>query len=456
MPCVSSLIFPFSLSLLKQSLTVRVILNAGWASAATPINIILGVIQIGFMARILGPQGFGIIGLFVATCALFNSFFKVTSAETVMVYTSKATAANDMELVRHILRYCYRIDLVTSVFSALLVITASSILTQIFHIGSEQSHLLALFALTMVFQSTLEDSRSVLYLNNHFSWTFYQSVGHSAIKTASMAILFLIGAGLEEVVILLVLMSLLDGFSMWIMSRVSLRIKHGNRLKYTESAWWHIPREVFRFQVLGHLRRCTKSLNRYLDILFIGYVGTSVQVGLYRSAKQIADHAYTPISGFLSSFFREYTNLYFSKDMEGLRLIARRFTLIFILISVILGGILWFGAEVIIQIILGSEFLPATNIVRVLMISVVIVSGMFPLYSLPAAVGRAEPAFWSTLIGLVAQITALFILVPSVGAIGAAWANVVYTVIWALVLLPSVLKVLVADESEMELKKPNL
>jgi len=115
---------------------------------------------------------------------------------------------------------------------------------------------------------------------------------------------------------------------------------------------------------------------------------------------------------------------------------------LFVAFALLVSIVLWFGAEWIIRIILGEQFLPAKNVIRILMISAVVLFVMSPIYSLPAAVGRAGPALRSVMVATGVQMVLLLWLVPRYGALGAAWANAAYTAIWAVVLLPSIITVL--------------
>jgi O-antigen/teichoic acid export membrane protein len=122
-----------------------------------------------------------------------------------------------------------------------------------------------------------------------------------------------------------------------------------------------------------------------------------------------------------------------------------RFVVLFLGVGFLAALALWFGTEWIIRIILGEEFLPAKDVVRVLMISAVILLVMTPVYSLPAAVGRAGPALRAVVAAISVQAIFIFWLVPRQGALGAAWANVAYVVTWALVLLPAIVHILRSD-----------
>jgi O-antigen/teichoic acid export membrane protein len=425
-----------------NSLTGRVLMNAGWASASTPISIGLGILQTGMMARMLGPDGLGAVALFGAVCGLFGSFFKLQSAETIMVYVTKMLAEKDYPSVGRFIQYVYCTDLLTALLSFCLVVISSFFWADFLKLTQGSNMLQIFFSLTLIFQAPYWTSHALLRICNHFSWTFYQAISHSVLKTILVALLFFFKAELTHVIYLLIGLSLFDGLSLYLLAAVGLKKAGVPSFGLSIAAIKGIPLDILHFQLLGHGRQIVKSLNRYVDTVVIGHFGNPMEVGLYRSAKQIADQMQLPAQGFLTSLFPEYSRLFFSGENAKLRRLVYRFGVLFLFIG-LLGSIgMWFGAEWITLIVLGKSFLPAIPSIRILLISEVLLLAMSPIYSLPAAAGNAGPALGAAIAGVVLQIGMIAWLVPQQGALGAAWANVSYYAAWTLIMIPSSYKVL--------------
>jgi O-antigen/teichoic acid export membrane protein len=393
------------------------------------------------VARILGPDGLGTIALLTAVAAMFGSVMRLNSAEATMVFTAKALADGDRVKAAHLVRYFHLTDLLTSLPAFSICALSAFFLPSLLNLVPGHEWLQVLYGLTLVFHATYWTSQAVLRILGHFSWIFYHSVGHSIVKTVLVALLFVTRTGLDEMVLLLVGLSLLDGITLGFMSWLAMR-RYGVERNETRLSWWQVPANVRRFQLLGHGRQIIKSMNRYVDTLIMGYTGNPLQVGYFRSGKQIADQVHVPAQGLLVALFPEYSQLHFSKNVNGLRRLVGRFLVFFVLVAFLVSVVLWFGAEWIVQVVLGEDFAPAVPTLRVLMISAVILLAMSPLYSLPSAAGRAAPALQSVLAALGVQTVMILWLVPRYGALGAAWANVAYVSTWALVLTPSILAVL--------------
>jgi len=424
-----------------QTLTGRVLINAGWRTAAMPITMGLGVIQTGFLARIIGLEGFGILGLFIAVTELLSGLLNVSSAETLITFASKSLAKDDKHAVVGIIVYCYVFDFLTSCVAYGILILFPRKITDLFNIPSQYEQLLIIYALTVVLRSTFWDSDALLRLINKFSWLFYQGIIISVVRTSSLAVFIWSDVGLTEVVWLYVAIFALDSISLGFLGLIALDQMGIHRSLVVQSGL-RVSKNVWRFQLMVYGRGIVKSMNRYIDILLIGYLTNPTNVGLYRVAKQLTNLYKTPMQGLASSLYPEFSRLWFAKNIKAMRRLAYRFTLAFTVIGLVAIILLSIFVDDLILLILGTEFLPARDAAFILFFSASLVVISIPLYTLPAAVGRAHPALYAVSYALVIQMVLIWLLVPLFGAVGAAWANVAYVVVWIAALLPAINNVL--------------
>ena len=423
-------------SRLHGTLTWRVLTNASWISAATPITVGLGIVQIGMMARMLGPEGLGVIGLFEATCAFISALLKLNSGEASMVFATKALAEGDKKHAGHLLRYFYLLDFLTSFLSFSAVVASGLIFSQLFKISPEHGWLISIYGLTLIFRSPHSIAHSVLRVGNHFSWIFYQSAALSVLKTVSVLVLFLAKAGLEQIVLLLVSLSLFDGCSSYLMAEVTLRQK-GVSISRSLERWWRVPKYVLKFQILAKGRDVTKMLYRYSDTLMIGFLASATSIGLFRSAKQITGLLSIPTDALVSSLSPEYSRLWFQDDVARLRKLVFRFSMtIFCIFTFVVFWLIIF-IEPIIRLILGVAFLPAKETVFVLILTALISMVMAPFNSMQVATGRAGPATLAGVATVVVQAILMVFLVPKFGIVGAAWASVAGVTASAAIMIPT-------------------
>ncbi|MEW6671036.1 MAG: oligosaccharide flippase family protein [Thermodesulfobacteriota bacterium] len=434
-----------SFARLKGTLTGRVLVNAGWASGATPITVGLGIIQTGMMARMLGPGGMGTIALFVATCAIVSSLFKLNNAQIALVYVTKALTECDTAQVRHLIRYCYRIDVLSSILSFAIVTILSLVIPQYLNLSPGQENLQIIYGLTLIFQSCYSTSLALLRVADKFSWAFYQSVIHSLIKLAFIAVLYINHSGLSEVVWVLVFLSLFDGALIYLLAKKAMNIsKIDVRPK---RMWWQVSRNVRVFQTIGYGSGFIKTIYRYLDVILLGFLTDIFSVGIFRAASQLTGLFDIPTQALVTSLTPEYSRLWFNGEVRQLKTLVLRFTFALISIFGVLAAIMFVFGDLIIQIIFGTEFLPAKKPLLIMILASMVGLATSPLNSLQIATGKAWPAMLSGLAGLLIQGTLLLLLVPRTGVSGAAWAKLGGIVVAVAVILPSSIRRLNATKN---------
>lgn len=434
-----------SYSFIKNTLTWKVLKNAGWSAASTPITIVLGIIQTGMMARILGPEGIGYVVLFAATCAIFEAFLKITSNETTLVYVTKAISSGNNENTDHLIRYCYSLDFMSSFVASSTVALIAIFIPRLLNLQNNIIWLQAFYALTIIFQSTNSVSLALLRITNNFSWSFLQSVTHSILKTSFVAVLFFNKAGLKEVVFLLVVLTLFDGLSLFILANIAIKRNGFNIFKKFKISF-HVPIEIWKFQFLGYGRRITKVIYGYIDVLMIGYLANPVSVGLFRSARQLTDPLDIPTQALISSLTPEYSRLWFNKEKQRLRRLVFRFTLFSLAGFGVLALIISLFSSQIIHIVLGDAFLPSKIPMLILLLAILLSTVMTPLNSMQVATGQAGPSTIAGLATIAVQALLIVLLVPKFNIIGAAWAKVGGVLVSLLIMLPTGIKRLQLDD----------
>lgn len=408
----------------RRNLTWRIIANAGWVSASAPINIGTGVLQTALLARMLGPDGLGSVALFGAVAALFSGLLKIENAETALVYVTQALTREEKAEAKHIVRYCYIVDLLTSAIAFVAVAFAALVVPRLLNLPPEARGLQVIFGLTLILRSTYSTSNALLRVTQHFAWTFYQSIIYSLIRIGLLVLLFLKGAGLTEVVLLLILFAALDGISLFVMAYLALYREDWYLAPFPSKPWWHVSPEIRRFQLLGYGRSITKRIYSNMDALVLGYLGDPASVGLFRAAKQLTNLVRIPTQALVSSLSPEYSRLWFSNNRTQMRKLVLRFTLFSLLMMGALGIILGIFSAHIIHIVLGDAFMPAREPLLVLVLATILGMAMTPFNTMQTATGRAWPSVVAGIATVVTQTVLMVLLVPTYGAYGAAWATV--------------------------------
>jgi len=392
------------------------------------------------MARLLGPEGVGEITLFASVTGFVGGLLSLSSSEATLVFVTKALTENNKDLASHLIRFFYRIDFLLSILTFTIVALLSLVVPKYLKIPAGDEWLQVVYGLTLVFQSTYWISHALLRVANRFSWTFLHSIAHSLIKLAGVALLYYVKSGLGQFVFLLVLLSLLDGVSIYILAQIAIK----KQQLYTEQGlslpWWKIPREVWRFEGINFGRNSIKVFYNYLDVLMIGYLQNPLSVGYYRAAKQVADLVNSSGNAVVASIAPEYTRLWFSGDFARLKRLAGRIAVLLCGgITIIIVASIFF-LDPAIRLLFGEAFLPAKPIMLILMAAALVVVAINPINNLLASIGKVGYSMAANLLGVILQTILLMLLAPIFGIVGAAWAKCAAVITMQLFMLPFTIK----------------
>jgi len=399
---------------------------------------VAGVVQIALLARLLGPSGLGVLGLLAAVTVVFGGVFRSNSAETVVTFLNRALAG-DRASAGVVVGTCYLTDLGSSLLAlaALLVFLPFG-----GAVGIDAPHrwLVGLYGCTLLGTATYWVSSSLLRVANRFHWAFYQSTASAAVKTLAIAALAWRHAPLSGVVWVTVALACADGVAMFALARRALR-RIGVATDFSR-AFRSLGRDFWRFALLGHGRGVLKTTTRYLDMLVIGALLPTQQVGLYRAARQMADQLQLPAQALVSSLYPEYSRLWFTHQHARLRRLVAWSSAGLAGVGVLAVAGVWLAGGLLIRLLLGSAFLGAREALVVLVLASVLNLAMTPVYSVPTAAGRGGAPLRAALAATVVQFALMYFLVPAHGIVGAAWSNVAFYLAWTLVLIPSVMALL--------------
>jgi len=276
---------------------------------------------------------------------------------------------------------------------------------------------------------------ALLRFRNLFKLNLIVSIISSAAKMFFTAFLFFKKAEFADVIWVYILGSFIEGILIFYFSIKGFNVFRDINI-FTVLKENTLDREIFNFQFQGYGRSIIKFFSRYADMLIIGlFGGSTIQIGFYRTAKQITNYVQVPINSLAAAIMPEFSKLFYLKRQAELKVVIKKMMTMFIVVSAIIFFVIFLFSEQITILLFGPKFIGAGDVLLIVILSAIINIIMTPIYSLPIITGDAKPALISSVIALVFQFIAIWFLVPNFQAIGAAWASVIYMLIWAILLL---------------------
>ena len=408
--------------------------------AITALQILGGLAQLTISARILGPEGFGILAVIIALAALIHGLFAVHGGDAITTFVTRAVAEERPQEASCILRFTIALSLGLSLIAyalvAILALTVGGLL------GIEDAHrdLALIYGVAGIFLATRTESLAVLRLSDRIYLGVAITLAGVLTRVALLGVVWLEGGGLFEVVIAHIAGVAVSGAGMLVAATASAA--RAGITGFLSSPSLKVPPDVMRFQT-GMFGRYTFAALAYnVDTLLVAQFAGAADVGLYRAARLISDTGHYPFQSLKDGVQLQYSRQWYFGQGGALRRTSLRFGLVSFASALALFGLLAIFHQPIAWLLLGEEFSGAASLIPIMILGAFAINSISALTVLPAAVGRVWPLLAGEMAGLAVFVAVIAWLVPSHGAEGAAWANTTYYSVIALILVPSIVSTL--------------
>ncbi|MEI8224070.1 MAG: flippase [bacterium] len=159
------------------------------------------------------------------------------------------------------------------------------------------------------------------------------------------------------------------------------------------------------------------------DTLFLGYYGTTTDVGLYAAASRIVQMFYILASLFATSTFP--TLVQKTQDQSDIMSAIRKSLILMLVLAVPLMTIMILGSVPIMNILFGYSFVVGAPILTILALSYIPVFILSILNNVVLALDKQKQFVIANIVGVVVNIALDVLLIPHYQGVGAAIASVV-------------------------------
>lgn len=383
--------------------------NTLWLFSDRLLRMGLGLLVGVWIARYLGPTGYGLLS-FVGSLAMLFSALAIFGLESIVVKELVQTPQQSGRL----LGSSFLIRLLSGVIAYLLAIGAMLVLRP----GDQ----LALLMLVVLGSSLVFQAAEVidLWFQSRVESRYSVIVKISAFLTSSVVkvLCVLLDGGLLALAVATAVETALVPIGLLIAYRIT-----GGRLSS-----WSVEQGMVR-RLLNSAAPMVLSgivLMVYLriDQVMLGWLSTQDQVGQYAAAVRISEVWFFVPAAIVSSLFPRIIQLRSSDELQFRQKLQHLYGLLaFLGYAVALPTMLL--APWLVRLLFGAAYLPAGTLLAIL-----IWSGLFAnltvarnAHLIALEAGRA--LLWCTMAGALANIVLNLFLIPPFGAIGAATSTVV-------------------------------
>lgn len=343
--------------------TGQAIKNSSYQFATSLITKIGSLLFTIIIARLLLPELFGLYGLSLSIILLFSSFSDFGLGSTLLTYIAK-NEKNKPEKAKSYFYILLRWRIIFILFSTLILVSTAYFISYVFYSKPIFLALLAgaLYLPSLALLSFIETS---FIATNNFKYPLFKEILFqcSRLILVPLAILFALSSGFSQSKILaLIILALSLSFLAGLTFLVILAKKKLGFLKHkTISLNPKEKKELLYFTLPLSLTLLSGIFFGYIDILMLGKFVGSEFIGYYQSAFSLATSGAALLSFASVAIFPIFARLSGKSLERGFKKVIK----VMVFFSLIGALFTFLIAPIAINLIFGSEYLPAINLLRI-------------------------------------------------------------------------------------------
>jgi O-antigen/teichoic acid export membrane protein len=405
-----------------ELVTSRFARDVGALTIANLVSAALSFLQGIIVARLLGPNLYGVAALLISYPNLVFAFFDARSAEASIKYLSEFHARGQKDRALAMCKLGYAVDFgIATVTSLAVTVTARWAAGHIVH-SPETAPLIALYAAGFLLRALSGTSQAALSVFGRFTTLAWLSALTTVMRSVSIVTLILLGFGVAGIVIGDVLASATMGLAYGVFAYGLVRKTWGG--SWLQGSWQALRgrrRDLMRFIFYNDLNALLGIAVNQLDVTLLGYFRGPTETGYYRLAKSLATVVGYVVEPLRSATYPRLAHLWGKGDKRGFKRVVRRLAL---LVGLPLGGLAAVGILVIpalLPLLVGEEFRQAVIAGQVLLAGSVVWLAFFWLRPLYFAQGRIKTWTWTGTFSLILLLPVSIASIRYSGYIGLSW-----------------------------------
>lgn len=381
----------------------RIIHNVSFLTLGRIATAICSFAYIAFAVRALGLSQFGMLILIHSLGIMASTLTRMQSWQTLIRYGNEPYARRNLDLLRHVLCFCIRLDMISALMALCIGLGSVAIYSHIAHWTAWETTLGYGYALICPFMYT-GWSNGVLRLTDRFHLVPVSDSCTALLRTAGTALGYLLHLDLGFFVAVWAMAVLLDQGLFFFFALDTLRQKIGLRVRLRDIfghwGWqlpgmWHFTRSTSINQTLG-------AVSGHVSTLVVGSLVGSADAAVFRICRQIADGIVTPAQMLAPVLYPELVKMREREDRRGLKRLTWKIFFLLLAVSVLLLLVSAFYGGHIFTWMLHIHLHGTTYYISIMLVSAVLTLLVLPLEPLLTVMGQigflVANRMWITLI----------------------------------------------------------
>jgi len=396
--------------------------NIAWLLGGKGYTGLASLIYLAAAARALGPMPFGLFALVLAYGQAIASLVQFQSWQTVIRYgAGHLIAAREAALAR-LLGFTATLDVGTALIGAAIAIAGVHAAGPLLGWSAVEQHRAALYGTALLLAVDATPS-GILRLNDRFDLLSYAQAAAPSVRLVGALIAWWIGGGVVAFLAVWAVAALTRSAASWIAAIACC----GRRVALGPASFVAAAREnrgVWRFMLATNLSASFNMLWQQIGTLAVGGAAGAAAAGGFRLAARLARGLAKPIKTVTLALYPELARLVAGNDRETLRRVSVRIGRVALALAALLVAVAILAGPWLLHTFAGPSFEFARAFLLLLAIASAINLSGFALDPLLTAHGRAGAVLAARGAGAALYALLLVLLLPRIGAIGAAVGEV--------------------------------
>lgn len=406
-------------SLREDNLFRRVVGNSLHLFSNNTIALALSVLQGALVTRLLGPAGYGLIGVIMAYASTVNSIFSFRMGEVVVRYGGAYLEQGEKSKASALLKAASLTEAVVSLL-AFIAVALTANLAEVYSAKTAgTAWMFIVFAIGLLANFNMETSLGVLQVTQKIKWQGRINLIQSVVTTAVILAAFYFKGSFETILFAYLLSKTILGLGMFIVAQIQLQRVLGagwSLVSFSVIGEW---RELIRFAFSSNVSATIIKIFRESELLWVAFFLTPEAAGYYKLAYTLAGFLAIVSDPLITTTFPEINRLVVQSAWARLKDFLRKVTsLSFAYNAVIAVGFVLFGGWMI-RIYSNETFLPAYPAMIALVVGLAFNYTLFWNRPLLLSLGLPEYPIKVTLVVGIIKIALAFVLVPRFGIVAA-------------------------------------
>jgi O-antigen/teichoic acid export membrane protein len=403
----------------NDPLFLKILRSSGSLFSNNTLALGLSVLQGVMATRLLGPAGYGLIGVVMTFASVINSIFSFRMSELVVRYGGEYLKKGEKEKASALLKGAGLIEGIVSLVAFLIVIFTAHLAETYLAKTPDIAWMFTVFAVNLLANFNTETSTGILQITDRIKLQGTINLIQAIITTLVIAGAFFFNGSITTVLIAYLIGKSIVGLGLFIAAQIQLHNQLGR-------GWWRTPfsaltarKEIVRFAFSSNISATIIKFFRESEVIWIVFFLDTTAVGYYRVAYTIVHFLAIPADPLIATTFPEINRFAVEKAWNKLKSFLKRITAFSFAYNLALGaGLILFG-QLAISIYSGAEYLPAYPALVALTIGLVFNYILFWNRPLLLSLGLPEFPIYATLAAGIIKLALSFWLVPRYGIVAA-------------------------------------